>query len=379
MKNLLLTLTLLFVCGLAFGQLKVVAPNGDVGIGTSTPTEKLTVDGNMNVIGNSSAVIGLGTDRTAAGSSIINFSADIGAYPVGFKFTRWANGRSAFIHRGVQPLTFNSLEGANQNFQQNGSTALQILANGNVGIGTLNSADALTVDGDITATGTVTWSDVRLKSNITPFQMGLEQLLQIKPKSYVYNGKAGIRSSISHTGVIAQEFEKIVPSAVIERDYFEERENGEATYVETYKGVDESVITYLLVNSIKEQQAMIETLQAQVEALQTSGGTTTTPANETSEFSQQQMVLSNLNSQEISKISPNPFTQVARIDYNLARDFSSATVTVYDLDGQLINQVTLDSRIGTVEIEAAQLSSGMYTYTIEVDGEVVDTKKFIKE
>jgi len=377
MKNLIFTIALVCVTSLAFGQLKVVSPNGDVGIGTSTPDEKLTVDGNMSIIGNNTAKLGLGQGRTSDGSAYMNFVGDVSANPIGLRITRWGNGRSAFVHYGTQPLSFNTFDGSNINFAQGASTVMQIALGGNVGIGLVNVSDALAVNGDITATGTVTWSDARLKENVNTFDLGLEELLQIQPMSYNYNGRANINSKIDHVGVIAQEFEEIVPSAVVERGFYEENEKGETRLVETYKGVDESVITYLLVNSIKEQQAMIENLQEQITALQTTGtnGTQTGSVD----FSQQQMVLSNLNSQEVSKISPNPFTQVARIDYNLQKEFSSATVTVYDVDGQLINQVALDTKVGTVEIEAAQLSSGMYTYTIEVDGAVVDTKKFIKE
>lgn len=380
MKNLLFTIALVCVTSLAFGQLKVVAPNGDVGIGTSTPTDKLSVEGNLSVAGTSNATVAIGKGRAADGIARINFTADESAWAVGLKIQRLANGQTAFFHRGTAAMNFNAQDGAPMTWLTGGVIAMNVSPTGNVGVGLINAADKLAVNGDITATGTVTWSDARLKENVNSFDLGLEELLQIQPMSYDYNGKAGIESNINHVGVIAQEFEEIMPDAVVERGYYEMREgNDEPVLVETYKGVDESVITYLLVNSIKEQQAQIEALTAQVEALTTSGTNGNTNSGSATDFSQQQMVLSNLASQEISKISPNPFTNVARIDYNLPRDFTSAFVTVYDVDGQLINRVALDTKIGTVEIEANQLSSGMYTYTIEVDGEALDTKKFIKE
>lgn len=382
MKNLILTTALCFIVTLSFAQLKVVAPNGDVGIGTSTPNEKLEVDGNMNIIGLGNAKLGIGENRTSDGNAFIDLVGDASNYSdYGFRFTRWTNGRSAFVHRGTEPLSFNAKEGANMNFSQGTSTVMQLSPSGNLGVGLLNAVDAIAVNGDITATGTVTWSDARLKSNISSFDLGLAELMQIEPKSYIYNGDAGIKSKISHVGVLAQEFEKIVPTAVVERDYYVEDERGEVTLADTYKGVDEKVIVYLMVNSIKEQQAQIEELTKQLAALQTTGviDNNVGGSKTATDFSQKQMVLSNLESMEISKISPNPFTQVARIDYNLQRDFTNATVTVYDVNGQLVNQMQLDAKIGTVEIQAAQLSEGMYTYTIQVDGEIVDTKKFIKE
>ena len=52
MNKILSTLFVMFAFAtITLAQIKVVAPNGDVGIGVDNPTEKLEVDGNVKING----------------------------------------------------------------------------------------------------------------------------------------------------------------------------------------------------------------------------------------------------------------------------------------------------------------------------------------
>jgi hypothetical protein len=118
-----------------------------------------------------------------------------------------------------------------------------------LGIGTAASG----VGGEIRATGDIVAfysSDERLKSNIQPIGDALDKVNQISGN--VYDWKEGFENIHSHTGtdigVIAQEIEKVLPQAVIDR------ENG-------YKAVNYEKIVPLLIEAIKELSAKVKELE----------------------------------------------------------------------------------------------------------------------
>ena len=118
-----------------------------------------------------------------------------------------------------------------------------------LGIGTAASG----VGGEIRATGDIVAfysSDERLKSNIQPIGDALDKVNQISGN--VYDWKEGFENIHSHTGtdigVIAQEIEKVLPQAVIDR------ESG-------YKAVNYEKIVPLLIEAIKELSLKVKELE----------------------------------------------------------------------------------------------------------------------
>lgn len=118
--------------------------------------------------------------------------------------------------------------------------------NGNIGIGTNSPSQKLHVIGNIIATGNVTaYSDISLKDNITSIPDALDKVLQIRGVTYNRND---IEDNPRHTGVIAQEVEKVLPEVI------SENEDG-------IKSVAYGNMVGLLVEAIKELKAEIEELK----------------------------------------------------------------------------------------------------------------------
>jgi hypothetical protein len=74
---------------------------------------------------------------------------------------------------------------------------------------------------------------------------------------------------------------------------------------------------------------------------------------------------------------PNPFNPVTRIPYSLSRR-EHVTLKVYDIAGREIS--TLIDRneepgLHLAEFDAPHLSSGVYFYSLQVAGRLVDTRK----
>lgn len=225
---------------------------GDVGIGTSNPNAKLHVvsSGTSGYAGE----IALTAPNMTSGETVLTFGKNtITRNRAELRFKYVASGstsnRYEFGFSNVQPF-------------------VAFTAGEQAGIGTLSPSYKLHVNGSAGKPGGGSWtnaSDKRLKDRIVPFQDGLDAILAIRPVKYHYNKLSGMDTQPEYVGVIAQELKEIAPYMV---GSFEKDE-------ETYLDVDNSAMTYMLINGMKEQQALIqkqaaaiELLQQQVEALQ---------------------------------------------------------------------------------------------------------------
>ncbi|MDD4973552.1 MAG: tail fiber domain-containing protein [Bacteriovorax sp.] len=93
-------------------------------------------------------------------------------------------------------------------------------------------------------------SDERLKKNIRPFELGLNQVLGIQPKTYRYNGLGGTEEDHEdRIGVIAQELEKVAPELIEKRMAKLNKNDKKET---EFKAVNYNAFTYMVINAMKE-------------------------------------------------------------------------------------------------------------------------------
>jgi len=53
-----------------------------------------------------------------------------------------------------------------------------------------------------------------------------------------------------------------------------------------------------------------------------------------------------------------------------------ATILIHNINGQLIESIAIQQfGEGALELQTTNLSNGQYTYSLEVDGLIIDTKK----
>jgi hypothetical protein len=101
-------------------------------------------------------------------------------------------------------------------------------------------------------------SDIRFKENVRDLDAGLAEVLALKPR--LYDWKEGKGANIKNArGFIAQEFEEVFPDLIDE--WKDEAPEGE----EPYKSVRQDLIP-VLVKAIQEQQALIQSLKARLDA-----------------------------------------------------------------------------------------------------------------
>jgi hypothetical protein len=107
-----------------------------------------------------------------------------------------------------------------------------------------------------TSVSYITTSDYRLKENVAPMTGALAKVAQLKPVTYKWkiDGSDG-------QGFIAHELQDVVPDCVKgEKDAVDADGNPK------YQGIDTSFLVATLTAAIQEQQAIIESLKARLDA-----------------------------------------------------------------------------------------------------------------
>ena len=268
---------------------------------------------------------------------------------------------------------------------------LKIGNDGNLMVGAGTATAKLSVNGVANKPGGGTWavfSDKTMKSNVKDYTDGLEEVLQINPVTFNYNGKAGITDTESeYVGIIAQEMQKIAPYTVAQvevessnlnlvssdsdQSFEEDLSSTTTTSALTF---DPNALTYMLINSVKEQQVMIEAQAERIaqleESISTIGSTEST--NNTN------VTLSAYDLAELNQNTPNPFNGQTNIEYVIPTDAQKAQINVYGQNGQLIKTLGIDHvGQGTLTVTAQDLPSGTYSYQLVVDGRNIKSQKMV--
>ena len=159
-----------------------------------------------------------------------------------------------------------------------------------------------------------------------------------------------------HYSLSADELEAIFPDLVYENEDGSKSLN----YVE---------MVPILVQAIGELKAEINELRGNESARKVSAKTT---AINDVEGSVEVLAL--------GQNKPNPFGTSTEIEVSVPESVQSAFVYVYDLQGKKVQQVNLTARgKQTVQLNAADLTDGMYLYSLIADGKVVETRRMIVE
>ena len=355
MKNFILLLGFMLFAGMAMGQFRVSSDGVNHALNS---TFIIGEDGGASTAG---AFIGQG--RSANGRSELSLVSDVDAFSDwGTRIFRSPNGAAGLQHRGNLAFNFQVIDAAN----------IQLRTDNVVRMVIRHTSGDVDVIGNLTANGMSVSSDRRLKSNINEFDKGLDVVMAMRPVSYKYNALTKSSDDRLHVGLIAQELQKIAPEFVGNHNIDEVDDEGNTIKSDTYLKIHDSEVKYILVNALQEQQVMIEELQAQIAELQSTIGS----VDQNSTVGDVELI--DVAHSTLGQNSPNPYNEGTVISYTVADNATSARMNFYNLTGQLIKSVSLQSGAGKLNVSADELPSGTYTYSLEVDGAMISNKKMVK-
>lgn len=178
--------------------------NGNVGIGTTDPGDRLQVEGNFLT------VKGIGGERAVVGGE------------------------------GISGVVFGT---------RNPAVAFADMRRMNVAFGQFNDAAWL----EVWCKDVHEVSDARAKSNVEPLRAALAQITQLRGVSFRWRSDVAEGRDQPRLGLIAQEVQKIVPEAV--------------TVNERGAGISYSSLIPLLIEAIKELKDEVDTLRKDMNAI----------------------------------------------------------------------------------------------------------------
>jgi hypothetical protein len=231
-------------------RIMTLSDNGNVGIGTTLPNQKLTVDGNVRTIG-----VGNGFLLDTTGAQYTNGMKVVNNYETAMFTGRGSGGHVIAGDTNIRfGFSYDYTTGEKMRITSGGKVLIG--TTGDVGDyklqvnGSILAIDSIYSNGDVIAYAS---SDIRLKDNILPIKNALEKVKKIGGYTFDWNNKQTTYEG-HDVGVIAQEIEAVLPEVVTTRD------NG-------YKAVKYEKLTALLIESIKEQQVQIERLELLINKL----------------------------------------------------------------------------------------------------------------
>ena len=246
--------------------------------------------------------------------------------------------------------------------------------------------------GDVYATGVFQSSDAKLKKNIKDFGNAMDIINRLQPKNYEFRNDGNFAKMNlpqgTHYGLIAQDLEKVLPGLVKSENFDtkdavtpDKREAGKKTSGESIevKAVNYTELIPVMIKAMQEQDKTIQDQNAKIEALtqlvNKITGTTNVITTSENTNAVASVVLTNA---ALDQNIPNPFTSTTKINYTLPQKYHTAQIIITDKGGRTLKQVSLSGTgKGSLNIDAAAMPSGAYSYTLIADGKIVGSKQMI--
>jgi hypothetical protein len=285
-------------------------------------------------------------------------------------FISFRNGRTGTVGGVIDPVNGNSFSVNNKR------PVMTFTANGRVGINNINPACQiggrpvfLDVSGWINSTnGLLVGSDRRFKKDIKPIEGAMDKIRRLQGTTYNMRTDEFPERAFGEGrqyGFIAQDLERVIPELT--------GVNSDGFYAVNY-----IALIPVLTEAIKEQDKTI-VQQAEVNAAQAETITElrTEIAELRSAFNDFKagQAANGVEGYRLEQNAPNPFSQNTVIGYAVPAGTTGARVNVYDLAGRLVKSFNIADQSGQININAGDMSNGLYIYDLQVNGRQILERK----
>ncbi|MBK9286067.1 MAG: tail fiber domain-containing protein [Sphingobacteriaceae bacterium] len=253
-------------------------------------------------------------------------------------------------------------------------------------------------NGDVYIAGSYGPSDVALKQNIDSISNALGIINQLKPRTFNFNQQGypsmNLPAGLQY-GLVAQETETILPAVVTENIHpakYDGNGNLIAPQV-NFKGLEYQQLIPIIIRAMQQQQkqiekqdSLIQVLTQNINACCENQQAKQTGVNGNNQQAQEQILnqlnvdLSDKDVIVLNQNIPNPYAEHTIITYNVPAQYGFAQIIFKTIDGKIIKAVDIEKKgRGQLNVFAADLTNGLYIYTLIVDGKEIDTKKMVKQ
>lgn len=240
-------------------------------------------------------------------------------------------------------------------------------------------------------------SDERFKFNVKEDVKGLEFIKKLHPINYQMDTKsfddfliknmpdsvksmhqAGMdfapSTAIVHSGFIAQEVEQAAIDCGFITDIVHTPVDSNDNYSIAY-----GAIVVPLVKAVQELSKTQDSLKTVISNLTGAGNkiNNSTGSNDSTN-NILNIILTLPEGAFIGDAQPNPNNGSTQIPYYIPDNIGGAQIIFTDMLGKVINETKLTSGYGNVSVDTQGLPNGTYTYSLIIDGKIIDTKKMIR-
>ncbi|MCW3084544.1 MAG: Collagen triple helix repeat-containing protein [Bacteroidetes bacterium] len=264
-------------------------------------------------------------------------------------------------------------------------------------------------NGTLSGSNNILTSDIMFKTNIDSITNAMGIIKQLKPRQY-YLDTANTNGfkfpGQKQYGLIAQDVQTVLPeliySTVKPADY--DTAGVLVHPAVTYKALNYNAFIAILMKGMQEQQAKLDSvsninhhqdsintyvqnqntnLQNQINVLSDMINACCASHQALNGTSNATPIHVNLNDGQnivLNQNTPNPWAEQTVITYFLPDNVSKAQILFYNAQGKLIQATELTQKgAGQLNVFGDDLSNGIYTYTLVVDGKIIETKKMVKQ
>lgn len=244
----------------------------------------------------------------------------------------------------------------------------------------------------------ISLSDESIKTNVQDLTGSLNKVLEMRGVSYDWDNTVHPElnlDSLNQVGFIAQEIQLIDPRLTFVAD-------------DNLLHVKYEKIVPILAEAIEELNVQVESKDSIIDSLQNqvadlnnrltqlenclsgilpylcqlshSAIQANTPEAQEEVRKNLNVTLSNRSAIVLDQNVPNPFAEQTVINFSIPETVKKAQIHFYDGNGRFMNSVEVTERgLGSITVFGSDLSTGVYTYTLVADGQVVATKKMMKQ
>jgi hypothetical protein len=229
------------------------------------------------------------------------------------------------------------------------------------------------------------------KTNVDTITNAKSIIKLLQPKQYYFDTTNAYGMKFSNKkqyGFIAQQVQTILPELLSTAVKLATKDSLGAivTPSVTYKTLNYNAFIALLMKGMQEQQRTIDSIRnvlsgtASLRGINPTNGNTSPEQTNSTTLNKQNVTLSNADMLVLDQNQPNPFSESTVIKYNVPEKYGYAQLIFTTIEGRILKTMDVAKKgLGEITVYAGDLSSGIYNYTLVVDGKTIDTKKMMKQ